>query len=59
MKRSDFIKLLAKKHVEFFRHGANHDIYIQRTSRKKIAVPRHAEIENELVKIILKELSDD
>ena len=57
MKRNNFIKILKKHSVDFFRHGSNHDIYINRVSGKKIAVPRHGEIENDLVKIILDELS--
>jgi hypothetical protein len=44
MKRNQFLKILASYGVEFFKHGANHDIYIQRKTGKKVAVPRHGEI---------------
>ena len=57
MKRGDFLKILEKRGVEFLRHGSNHDIYIHKITRKRIAVPRHGEIENDLAKIILSELS--
>ncbi|MCL1812594.1 MAG: type II toxin-antitoxin system HicA family toxin [Treponema sp.] len=56
MKRSEFIKILAKNEVIFFRNGSNHDIYIQSKTGKKVSVPRHGEIDNILVKEILKEL---
>jgi len=56
MKRNQFLKILASYGVEFFKHGANHDIYIQRKTGKKVAVPRHGEIENEFLRIILKEI---
>jgi predicted RNA binding protein YcfA (HicA-like mRNA interferase family) len=57
MKRGDFLKILAEWGVEFLRHGSSHDIYIHKITRKRIAVPRHGEIENDLAKIILSELS--
>ncbi|GAB6393132.1 MAG: type II toxin-antitoxin system HicA family toxin [Treponematales bacterium] len=56
MKRGLFIRMLAERGAVFFRHGAKHDIYIQRSSGKKIAVPRHGEIENKFARIVLKEL---
>jgi predicted RNA binding protein YcfA (HicA-like mRNA interferase family) len=56
VKRNQFLKILASLGVELLKHGANHDIYIQRASGKKVAVPRHGEIENEFLRIILKEI---
>jgi len=56
MKRNDFIKMLANKGVFFFCSGAKHDIYRQSTTGKKVSIPRHSEIDNILVKDILKEI---
>ena len=56
MKRSDLLKILAEKNVVFFRHGSGHDIYINENTGKKISIPRHTEIGNKMVKVILKEI---
>jgi mRNA interferase HicA len=56
MKRNAFIKILEDNGVVFFRHGSEHDIYIKNRTGKKVSVPRHGEIENSLVKLILREL---
>jgi predicted RNA binding protein YcfA (HicA-like mRNA interferase family) len=56
MKRNAFIKILEDHGVVFYRHGSEHDIYIKSETGKKVSVPRHGEIENTLVKLILKEL---
>jgi mRNA interferase HicA len=56
MKRNAFIKILEDNGVVFFRHGSEHDIYIRTITGKKVSIPRHGEIENNLVKLILKEL---
>ena len=59
MKRNAFIKILEENGVVFFRHGSEHDIYIKNKTGKKVSVPRHSEIENNLAKLILKELNKD
>ena len=59
MKRNAFIKILEENGVVFFRHGSEHDIYIKNKTGKKVSVPRHGEIENNLAKLILKELNKD
>jgi predicted RNA binding protein YcfA (HicA-like mRNA interferase family) len=58
MKRNDFLKILARHNVVFFRSGSKHDIYRQSTSGKKVSIPRHSEIDNLLVKAILKEIAN-
>ena len=58
MKRNEFIKILARNNVVFFRSGSKHDIYRQSTTGKKVSVPRHGEIDNILVKEILREIWD-
>ena len=56
MKRNEFIKILAANDLVFFRSGSKHDIYKQSTTGKKVSIPRHGEIDNILVKEILKEI---
>jgi len=56
MKRNEFIKILADNGAVFFRNGSKHDIYRHSVTGKKVAVPRHDEIENKLAKEILKEI---
>nr|AGS51963.1 hypothetical protein [uncultured bacterium contig00003] len=56
MKRNEFIKILAENGIVFFRSGSKHDIYRHNITGKKTTVPRHGEIDNKLVKEILKEL---
>ncbi|MDR1047380.1 MAG: type II toxin-antitoxin system HicA family toxin [Treponema sp.] len=58
MKRNAFIKILNEKGVFFHQNGANHDIFIHKTTGKKIPVPRHTEIKNTTVRGILKEIPD-
>jgi predicted RNA binding protein YcfA (HicA-like mRNA interferase family) len=56
MKRNEFIKILGRNGVVFFRSGSKHDIYRQITTNKRVSVPRHVEIDNILAKEIFKEL---
>ena len=58
MNRTEFIKVLKKYGVEFYKHGNRHDIFIHTVSGRKIAIPRHREIKNKFLKIILKEISE-
>lgn len=57
MNRKDFINLLEQYGIVFHRHGSRHDVYIHKITGKKVAVPRHNEIKNKLLNIILKEVS--
>ena len=59
MKRNEFIKILEKHGMVFFRNGTKHDIFRQNITGKKVSVPRHSEIDNILVKEILSEIRDD
>lgn len=54
MKRRDLIKLLEVDGFQFKRSGGNHDIY--KKGNVRIAVPRHSEIKESLVKAILDEM---
>jgi predicted RNA binding protein YcfA (HicA-like mRNA interferase family) len=51
--------MLAERGVDFYRNGSNHDVYIHKKSGKKIPIPRHNEIEDKLVKDILKEIPNN
>lgn len=55
MKRNDLLRLLAAKGCSLHRHGGRHDIFMSLDGRKA-PVPRHAEIQDTLVKMILKQL---
>jgi predicted RNA binding protein YcfA (HicA-like mRNA interferase family) len=57
MKRSDFIKFLESYGLEFFKHGSRHDIYKHKITGKKVAVPRHGEIANHFLKLIIYEIT--
>jgi predicted RNA binding protein YcfA (HicA-like mRNA interferase family) len=57
MNRNDFIFLLEQNGLEFYRHGSRHDVYIHKVTGKKVTVPRHSEIKNKFLKIILNEIS--
>lgn len=52
MKRTDLIKLLEKNGYFLKRHGSNHDIYSNGVYNETI--PRHKEINEQLVKAIIK-----
>jgi hypothetical protein len=56
MKRSELIRQLIEAGCHFYRHGANHDIYLNPKTSQKQPVPRHQEIDNALAKHIKKYL---
>jgi len=56
MKRRELLRLLVRNNCYLHRHGANHDIYIHAVTGKRAPVPRHTEIKDSLVKLILKQL---
>jgi predicted RNA binding protein YcfA (HicA-like mRNA interferase family) len=55
MKRNDLLRLLAEKGCCLHRHGGRHDIFVN-LEGKNAPVPRHTEIQESLVKMILKQL---
>lgn len=55
MKRSALLKLLSDKQCVLYRQGNKHDIYVN-VAGKKTAIPRHNEIKDSLVRMILKQL---
>lgn len=56
MKQKEFVRQLIKDGCIFLRPGANHDLYMNHSTSKKQPVPRHTEIDNNLVKHIRKYL---
>lgn len=57
MKRKDLIKMLTDSGCILVRHGGRHDLYKNPTTGKKQPVPRHNEIDENLAKHIIKELT--
>lgn len=56
MKRSELIRQLVAAGCVLYRHGANHDIYLNPANGKKQPVPRHTEIDNKLASHIKRHL---
>ncbi|MGH8742729.1 MAG: type II toxin-antitoxin system HicA family toxin [Burkholderiales bacterium] len=59
MKRRALIRLLLSQQCVLHRHGANHDIYINLRSGRKAPIPRHAEVKDSLIRLILKQFGID
>ena len=59
MKRKEFIQEILKQGCILLRHGARHDMYLNPATGNKQPVPRHAEIDDKLVKHIRKNLGLD
>ncbi|HJX31860.1 MAG TPA: type II toxin-antitoxin system HicA family toxin [Thermodesulfobacteriota bacterium] len=57
MKRKDLIKKLTDSGCILVRHGSRHDLYKNPTTGKKQPVPRHNEIDENIAKHIIKELT--
>ncbi len=57
MKRKDLIKKLNNSGCILIRHGNRHDLYKNPATGKKQPVPRHNEIDENLAKHIIKELT--
>jgi len=56
MKRAEFVKRLERAGCILLRHGGSHDIYFNPATARKQPVPRHSEIEEQLVRHIMKYL---
>ncbi len=57
MKRKDLVKRLNDSGCILIRHGSRHDLYQNPATGKKQPVPRHNEIDENLAKHIIKELT--
>lgn len=58
MKRQKLLKEIIKRGAVFVRHGANHDIYENPRTNTSTQVPRHTEINELVVKAIIKFFSN-
>lgn len=56
MKRLDLIRHLEKQGCELLREGGSHTLYINRTTQRSSAVPRHREINDFLARKICRDL---
>ncbi|MGH7559609.1 MAG: type II toxin-antitoxin system HicA family toxin [Gemmatimonadales bacterium] len=56
MKRRDLIGHLEKNGCELLREGGNHSVYVNRSTRKASAVPRHRELDDFLARKICRDL---
>ena len=56
MKRLAFIRQLTQNGCVLLRHGSRHDIYLNPANGHKQPVPRHTEVDDQLVSHILKQL---
>jgi predicted RNA binding protein YcfA (HicA-like mRNA interferase family) len=57
MKRKDLVKKLIDEGCFLVRHGSRHDLYKNPITGKKQPIPRHNEIDENLAKHIIKELT--
>jgi mRNA interferase HicA len=57
MKKAELLKKLHLQGAVFARHGAKHDVYVQKRINKEAAVLRHDKINEYTAKAILKKLS--
>lgn len=57
MKRKELIKRITAVGCVLVRHGNRHDLYKNLKTGKKQPVPRHAEIDEDLARHIIKELA--
>lgn len=57
MKRTDLIRKLKEAGCEFVRHGGKHDWYRNQKTGVSQPVPRHRDINDSLVKHILKKIT--
>ena len=56
MKRRDVIRYLIEKGCIFIREGAKHSVFFNSLTRKTSTVPRHNEIDDNLMEKICKDL---
>jgi len=57
MKRKALIRKITSIGCVLVRHGKKHDLYMNPKTGKKQPIPRHSEIDEHLVKHIIKELT--
>ncbi|NOT43314.1 MAG: type II toxin-antitoxin system HicA family toxin [Acidobacteria bacterium] len=56
MKRRELVRHLEQHGCVLLREGANHSVFVNRTTRKSSAVPRHSELNDFLARKICHDL---
>jgi mRNA interferase HicA len=56
MKRRDFIKHLENNSCYLFREGSKHSVFQNIKNNKKTTIPRHSNLDKDLVNLICKQL---
>ena len=56
MKLRDLIRHLQRNGCELLREGGNHSVYVNRSTQKSTAVPRHREVNDFLARKICQDL---
>ena len=56
MKRRNLLRHLARHGCALLREGGNHTVYVNRTAKKVSTIPRHNDINENLVRKICKDL---
>ncbi len=54
MKRRDLIRHIEKEGCDFLREGSNQTIYVNRDEKKVSTIPRHREVDENLIKKFVK-----
>ena len=57
MKRNLLIRYLAEYGCVLYREGSRHSVFVNTETSKKVAIPRHPDINDYLVREICKELA--
>ncbi|MBP5677235.1 MAG: type II toxin-antitoxin system HicA family toxin [Bacteroidales bacterium] len=57
MKRTLLLRYLAGNDCILYREGGRHSVYVNKKTSRKVAIPRHPEINDILVKEICKALN--
>ena len=56
MKRRDLLRHLSQHGCTFLREGSKHTVYVNLTAKKVSTIPRHSDINENLVRKICKDL---
>ena len=57
MKKGELLKRIKAQGCIFVKHGKKHDVYMNPRTGMEERIPRHSDINEELAKIIIKNLS--
>jgi len=57
MKKGELLKRIKAQGCIFVKHGKKHDVYMNPRTGMEERIPRHSDINEELAKVIIKNLS--